>query len=135
MVKARARRFNGEVRSCTAFADAKDEQLRSERMIKVTTLYPNTPGARFDHDYFCNVHMPLVKAKMGASCLTYTVDKGLSGNGPGIPPAYIAISHIFCGSMEALVDAFTPHADELRGDIRNFTDVAAVVQISEVVVR
>ena len=104
-------------------------------MIKVSTLYPNAPGARFDHDYFREVHMPLVRAKMGASCLTYTLDKGLSGNGPEIAPTYIAMSHIFCDSIESLVEAFTPHADELRGDIKNFTDVTAVVQISEVVVR
>ena len=37
--------------------------------------------------------------------------------------------------MESLVEAFTPHAEELRSDIQNFTDVAALVQISEVVVR
>jgi uncharacterized protein (TIGR02118 family) len=104
-------------------------------MIKVTTLYPNTAGARFDHDYFRDTHMSLVKERMGAACLTYTLDKGLSGNGPDVPPAYVAISHIFCDSVESLFDAFTPHADELRRDIRNFTDATPVVQISEVVVR
>lgn len=104
-------------------------------MIKVSAMYPNTPGARFDHDYFRERHMPLIKARMGAACLTYTIDRGLSGNGPEVPAVYVAMSHLFCDSIDSLVEAFTPHADELRGDIRNFSDVAPTVQVSEVVMR
>ena len=52
-------------------------------MIKVTVMYPNTPGARFDHAYYRDKHMPLVKAKMGDHCKYYTVDKGLAGGAPG----------------------------------------------------
>ena len=28
-------------------------------MIKVSVMYPNTPGARFDHAYYRDKHMPL----------------------------------------------------------------------------
>jgi len=45
-------------------------------MIKVSVMYPNTPGARFDHEYYRDKHMPLVKTRMGDSCKYYTVDKG-----------------------------------------------------------
>jgi len=110
-------------------------ELRSEHMIKITAMYPNTPGARFDHVYFRDRHMPLVKARMGAGCLTYTIDRGLSGSAPDTPAAFVAMSHIFCDSLESLVGAFTPHAHELRADIANFTDLAPTVQISEVMVR
>jgi len=48
-------------------------------MIKVTVMYTNTPGARFNHEYYRDKHMPLVKARMGESCKYYTVDKGLAG--------------------------------------------------------
>src|SRR6185312_4185403 len=34
-------------------------------MIKVSVMYPNTPGGRFDHDYYRDKHMPLVKARLG----------------------------------------------------------------------
>ena len=34
-------------------------------MIKVSVMYPHTEGARFDHAYYRDKHMPLVKAKMG----------------------------------------------------------------------
>ena len=31
-------------------------------MIKVSVMYPNKPGARFDHAYYRDKHMPLLKA-------------------------------------------------------------------------
>ena len=48
-------------------------------MIKVSVMYPNTPGAKFDHAYYKDKHMPLVKARMGEACKFYTVDKGVAG--------------------------------------------------------
>ena len=51
-------------------------------MVKVSVMYPNTAGARFDHTYYRDKHMPLLKARMGDSCLYYTVDKGLAGGEP-----------------------------------------------------
>jgi uncharacterized protein (TIGR02118 family) len=54
-------------------------------MIKVTVMYANTPGARFNHEYYRDKHMPLLKARMGQSCKSYTVDKGLAGGAPDTP--------------------------------------------------
>ena len=42
--------------------------------------------------------------------------------------------HIFCGSVEAFQAGFGPHAKEIMGDIPNYTDLAPVIQISDVVV-
>ena len=103
-------------------------------MIKVSVMYPNKPGGRFDHAYYRDKHMPLLKARMGDACLTYTIDKGLGGGAPGSPPAYIGMCHVFCESVEAFQKAFGPHAKEINGDIKNYTDIAPVMQISEVVV-
>jgi len=103
-------------------------------MIKVSVMYPNTPGARFDHAYYRDTHMPLVKARMGESCLYYTVDKGLGGGTPGSPAPYIAICHIFSDSMESFQAGFSPHAPEILGDIANYTDLTPTMQVSEVVV-
>ena len=33
-------------------------------MIKVSVMYPNKPGARFNHEYYRNIHMPLVRTPM-----------------------------------------------------------------------
>ena len=103
-------------------------------MIKVSVLYPNKPGARFDHTYYRDKHMPFVKAKMGESCKYYTVDKGLAGGTAGSPATYVGMCHIFCESVEAFQAGFGPHAKEIMADIPNYTDLAPVIQISEVVV-
>jgi uncharacterized protein (TIGR02118 family) len=41
--------------------------FRRETMIKVSVMYPNTAEARFDHDYYRDKHMPLIKSRMGAA--------------------------------------------------------------------
>jgi uncharacterized protein (TIGR02118 family) len=116
------RRLNGEHR------------IGGHTMIKVSVMYPNTPGGRFDHDYYRDKHMPLVKARMGDACKSYTVDKGLAGGAPGAPATYVGMCHIFCDSIEAFQTGFGPHAKEIMADIPNYTDQSPVIQISEVVV-
>jgi uncharacterized protein (TIGR02118 family) len=101
-------------------------------MIKVSVLYPNKSGAKFDHNYYRDKHMPLVKARMGASCKYYTVDKGIGGGTPGAPAPYVAMCHIFCDSVEAFESSFGPHAGEIMGDIQNYTDLSPIVQISNI---
>ncbi len=102
-------------------------------MIRVTVMYPNTPGARFDHDYYLNKHMPLVASKMGSHLKSYSVDKGLAGGAPGAPATYICSGHLVCDSVEDFQAGFGPHADAILGDIPNYTDLAPVLQINEIV--
>ena len=103
-------------------------------MIKVSVMYENKPGARFDHDYYRDTHMPLVQSLMGDRCRFYTVDKGLAGGAPGEPATYVAMCHIYCDSVDAFQRGFGPHADEILGDIKNYTDLSPIVKIREVVV-
>lgn len=103
-------------------------------MIKVSVMYPHKPNARFDHAYYRDKHMPLVQARMGAACRFYTVDKGIGGGSPGEPPTYVAMCHIYVDSVEAFGAAFGPHAKEILADIPKYTDLAPVIQMSEVVV-
>jgi uncharacterized protein (TIGR02118 family) len=109
-------------------------RTEEEGMIKVSVMYPNKSGARFDHQYYRDKHMPLVKARMGDACKYYTVDKGLAGGAPGDPATYVGMCHIFADSVEAFQKSFGPHAKEIMADIANYTDIAPVMQISEVVV-
>jgi uncharacterized protein (TIGR02118 family) len=104
-------------------------------MIKVSVMYPNVAGARFDHEYYRDKHMPMVKEKMGDKCKYYTVDKGIAGGTPGTPPTYIGMCHIFCDSVAAFQAGFGPHASEILADIPNYTDLTPVIQISEAVVK
>ena len=103
-------------------------------MIKVSVMYANTAEARFNHEYYRDKHMPLVKARMGDSCKYYTVDKGLAGGTPGTPATYVVMCNIFCDSVDAFQSGFGPHAQEIMADIPNYTDLSPVIQISEVVV-
>ncbi len=103
-------------------------------MIKVSVMYPNTPGARFDHAYYRDKHMPLVQARMGDKCVRYTVDKGLAGGAPGAPALFVGMCHIYCNTVEDFQAGFGPHAAEILGDIPNYTDLQPQIQISEVVV-
>lgn len=103
-------------------------------MIKVSVMYPNSPAARFDHDYYRDRHLPLVKQRMGDHLHHYTIDKGLAGGAPGEAPTYVGMCHLYCESVEAFQAGFGPHAPEILADIPNYTDQSPVLQISEVVV-
>ena len=103
-------------------------------MIKVSIMYPYQADARFDFDYYCQKHMPMVKEKMGASCLFFTAEKGVAGGLPGQPPTYVALGHLYVESIEAFQAGFGPHVKAILADIPNYTDLKPVIQISEVVV-
>lgn len=103
-------------------------------MIKVSVMYPHKPDARFNHEYYRDKHMPMVKDRMGDTCKYYTIDKGLAGGTPGSAPAYIAMAHLFCESIETFQAGFGPHANEIMADVSNYTDVTPLIQIAEVMV-
>ena len=101
-------------------------------MIKVSILYPNQPGSRFDLDYYLNQHMPMTIEKLGESLRGVSVEHGLNGGLPDSPPPYVAMCHLLFDSVEAFQSAFAAHAEALQGDIPNYTDVTPVIQISEI---
>jgi len=103
-------------------------------MIKVSVMYSNKPEGWFDHEYYRSKHLPLIKSRMGAALKYYTIDKGLADKDGKSPGAYVAMCHLLCDSVDEYRSSFGPHAREIDGDIRNFTDVTPTVQISEVVV-
>ncbi len=103
-------------------------------MIKVSVMYANAAGARFDHAYYRDKHMPLVMARLGTACTGYTVDQGLAGGAPGAPAPFVAMCHLYFESVGSFQAAFGPHVGEIMADIPNYTDLAPTVQVSEVVV-
>lgn len=100
-------------------------------MIKISVMYPYKDGAIFDHEYYKNKHLPLLKEKMGDYCVRYSVDRGLSGAAPGSPPVYIASCHIYCESVESFYAGFGPSRKEILADVINYTDLTPEMQISE----
>jgi uncharacterized protein (TIGR02118 family) len=102
-------------------------------MIVVSVMYPTTPGAKFDMDYYLGKHMPLV----GARCKSLGMSDAKVLRGAGAPgggaAAYSVIALLTFGSVEQFQSAMDKHGAEILGDIPNYTSVQPVIQISEVV--
>jgi uncharacterized protein (TIGR02118 family) len=101
-------------------------------MIKVSVLYPAGAAKKFDMDYYCNSHIPMVRNKLGAACKNTAVELGLGGGAPGAPPIYAAMGHLYFDSVAEFQAAFAPHAEAIMADIPNYTDIQPVIQVSEV---
>ena len=101
-------------------------------MIRVTVVYPNTEGSRFDINYYCKTHIPLVERLVGSALKGVAVEQGVAGSAPGSLAPYLAIGQLQFDSAEAFQASFGPHAQEIMRDIPNYTNVQPVIQISEV---
>jgi uncharacterized protein (TIGR02118 family) len=105
-------------------------------MVTISILYPNKPGSRFDFRYYAERHMPrsieLLSAHPGYQGVS--VERGVGGAAPGSVPEYVAMCHFQFNSADDFLQAFMPNAPELQGDIPNYTDVAPVIQINDVLI-
>lgn len=102
-------------------------------MIKVSVLYPNEEGMRFDMAYYIDKHMTMVKRVLGEALSKFEIDEGLSSAAPGSHPTYRAAVHMYFASTEEFYAAFGPHAKSIMNDVKNYTDARPVTQISTVV--
>ena len=101
-------------------------------MIKMSIFYPNQEGSKFDMDYYCKSHIPMIQQKLGEACKGVAVEQGLGGATPGSRAAYAAMGHLYFDSVEAFQAAFGPHAQAIIADVPNFTDIQSTIQLSEV---
>ena len=105
-------------------------------MIKISIMYPNDQGSRFDLRYYVETHMPrsieLLSAHPGFKGVS--VEHGLGGAMPGTNATYVAMCHFQFDSIESFMAAFMPHAAELQGDMPNYTDIEPVIQFNEVLI-
>jgi uncharacterized protein (TIGR02118 family) len=101
-------------------------------MIKVSVFYADRAGSKFNMDYYCNSHIPMVREKLGAACKSAAVEQGMSGATPGSRPGFVAMGHLYFDTVEAFQTAFGPHAQAIMADIPNYTDIEPTIQISEV---
>jgi uncharacterized protein (TIGR02118 family) len=94
-------------------------------MIRLSVLYPKTEGARFDHDYYRDNHVPMVAKMWGVERVE--VDKGIDG-------PYEGVSHFYFASMDEMGAAMSGEGTgEVLADVPNYTDLQPVMQISEIV--
>lgn len=94
-------------------------------MIRLSVLYPAGEGATFDHDYYREKHVPLCLRTWGLS--SAEIDRGVDG-------PYVAAVHLRFDSLEALGEAMAAEGTgAVLEDVANYTNIAPVLQTSEVV--
>ena len=103
-------------------------------MVRISVLYPNEAGKKFDHDYYKNKHMTLVGERLKPfGLIRYEVDKGLGGGAPGAPAPFVGACHFYFNSVAEFQKGMGAHAKELMADVPNYTDITPQIQISDIV--
>jgi len=100
-------------------------------MIRVSVSYPAGEGKTFDLAYYTNKHMPLAGELLNP--IRYEIDDGLSGVTPGSAAPYLAASYLYFETVDDFHAAAALHLERLVADIPNYTNSAAVIQISNIV--
>lgn len=101
-------------------------------MVKVSVLYPNQTGTKFDMTYYLDRHIPMVRRLVGSALKGVSVEHGISGDEPGSPPPYVTTAHLLFDSVEAFQKSFGTHAQEIMDDIPKYTNSEPLIQIGEV---
>lgn len=103
-------------------------------MIKLSVMYPATPGSRFDWDYYLGPHLELARRLLVPRGLVRSeIDKGVSGFPPGSPAPYHAVGNMFFRTRAEMESALAAAADELIADSKKYSEGQAVILVSEVV--
>ena len=101
-------------------------------MFKVIILYPDGEGKTFDMDYYEKKHMPMVAGFLGANLKFYEIDKGIAGRTPNDKAPYVAICYFYVSDVAEYSKAIAQNRDVIMNDIKNYTNIQPVAQISEI---
>ncbi|HEX6225574.1 MAG TPA: EthD family reductase [Chryseolinea sp.] len=110
-----------------------DSRVAEKGLIKVSVMYPFAEGKTFNMEYYEAKHMPMVAKFLGANLVKYTIEKGVANGIPNQPLPYMAVGTFYVKSLEEYQAAITPNRDAIRADFVNYTNVAPVILVSEVV--
>jgi uncharacterized protein (TIGR02118 family) len=103
-------------------------------MIRLTVMYPATPGSTFDWEYYLHGHVSLAHRLLDPRGLVRAeIDRGRGGFPPGTPAPYHAVAHLFFADPATFQKAMAETAAELTADVPNYASVPPVIQVSEVV--
>ncbi|MCU1237154.1 MAG: Ethyl tert-butyl ether degradation EthD [Candidatus Solibacter sp.] len=103
-------------------------------MIRLSVLYPATPGSRFDWDYYLGAHVELVHRLWDPLGLVKVeIDRGIGSLPPGAPAPFHAVGNLTFPTLVDLQTALFSAGTELAADQAKYTDVQSVVMISEVI--
>ena len=96
-------------------------------------MYPFAEGKTFNMAYYETKHKPMVAGFLGSNLAKYTIEKGVASGIPNQPLPYMAIGTFYVKSLGDYQAAIGPNRDAIRADIPNYTNIAPVILVSEVV--
>lgn len=104
-------------------------------MINVSVYYPLEKDRKFDFDYYCNSHVPMVQGLLGPACKSIKVEKGIAGGSPpGSQAPNIAVTQMIFDSMESFQAAFAAHAERIFADTSNYTNIEPKIQFGKILI-
>ena len=105
-------------------------------MNKISILYPNKSNLAFNFQYYIDIHMPrsiqLLSIHPGFKGVS--VERGVGTAEIRTEVPYIAMCHFTFDTIQNFIEAFTPHAMELQGDMKNFTDIIPIIQFNDILI-
>lgn len=102
-------------------------------MIKVSVMYPNSKDVKFDAEYYKTSHLPMIKSSLGDALKGLELDLGIASRTPGELAPYVAIAHLKFDDVASFQAAFAPHAAVFAADVKNYSNVEAELQVSDLV--
>ena len=100
-------------------------------MFCASVAYP-LDSEGFDFEYFRGRHAPMFAELLGENCQRFEVHRGLA-TPSAPPPPFAAAAYFWVTSPEAFGIALAQHAEEIYGDIPNFSQTQPVRGWAEVV--
>jgi uncharacterized protein (TIGR02118 family) len=110
-----------------------DSAVAEKGLIKISIMYPFAEGKTFNMEYYETKHMPMVAGYLGSNLVKYTIEKGLASGIPNQPLPYMAIGTFYVKRLDDYQAAIGPKRDAIRADFANYTNIAPVILVSEVV--
>ena len=110
---------------------SKNQNIAEKGLIKVSVMYPFAEGNTFNMEYYETKHMPMVAGWLGSNLVKYTIEKGVASGIPNQPLPYMAIGIFYIKSLTEYQAAIAPNRDAIRADFVNYTNVAPIILVSD----
>lgn len=99
-------------------------------MIRITAIYANDTGSRFDAAYYRDQHTAFAQGLLGPLGLLEVRTVFGAEALDGAPPPFWAVSEMVFDSRQRFDEAMAACGERLFADIPNYTNVVPVLQIS-----
>ena len=99
--------------------------------VSMQVAYPINDNTNFDHDYYVESHLAIIKENWSEHILEMIVTKGVSG-GKDIPSPYYAIATIIFETNDEMKAAMKKGGPVFK-DIGNYYNNSPIMMLGEVV--